>query len=88
MQVVKKLSFSISQSYFSRYHGCIKVIIFVFWGCSISQMNITFSVTYGLKIAKANRQEIYINKKRNGMIIPIERPIGKVHDSENFFLKQ
>ena len=46
-------------------------------------MNIMHEVKHGLKIEKANWQDICINKKRNGMNIRV----GKKYETENFFLK-
>ena len=40
-------------------------------------MNIMHQVRYGLKIEKANWQDICINKKRNGMIIPIAKYMNR-----------
>ena len=39
-------------------------------------MNIMHYVTYGLKIEKTNWQDICINKKRNGMNIPVSKKIS------------
>ena len=47
-------------------------------------MDIMHLVRYGLKIEKANWQDICINKKRNGM----DFPVGKKYETDNFFLKQ
>ena len=47
-------------------------------------MDIMHWVQYGLKIEKTNWQDICMNKKRNGMNIPV----GQKYEPENFFLKQ